>query len=125
MIAILAFLESPLGRLAMYGVMALFIAGGTVGGYFYWKHTVKMEALAEYNAHQLAQAKADNDRFQKQLEELQKNGDAMSKKLDQQAAALQQKNKKIIDWLNSPEVKKKGDAPASDLLKETIRRLSQ
>lgn len=122
--AILALLEGPFGKLIMYAVGALFIVGSATAAYFAWEHKIKVEALLEFNANQLAVSQAENAKFKTQLDAITKNGAAIADQLSQQQAKLDAQSKSINDWLATPAAAK-DDRPSSNILKETIRRMSQ
>lgn len=122
--AILALLEGPLGRLIMYAVGAIMLCIAAFTGYEVWKNKIENEALAQWNAQQIAQQKADNAQFQQQLQDIEKNAATVEQQLSKQNQALQDQNKSITDYLNSAAAKK-SDRASSAILKETIRRMSQ
>lgn len=119
MVAILALLEGPFGKLIMWGIGLLVFAGVTFGGYMEWKHKVQLEALVEFNAKQAAQAKADNTKFQTQLDTINKNATTIQTTLDKNATDQAARDKAVTDYLDTVK-----DQPSSDILKETIKRLS-
>lgn len=118
--AILAFLESPLGRLTMYVIGALFGVATLVSVYLVWRHQVEQETLLKYNNQQLQQALKDTQ------DQLQKTRDLFAlqqqtaDELKKQRAELNQKTKAITDFIDSS---KEADKPASDLLKGTLEKL--
>jgi uncharacterized protein HemX len=119
MTAVLALLQGTFGKYIIYGVLALAL----VGGYFGWKWKVKNEARAVFQAEQLKQALKDNEKFRLQMEEIDRNRQAIIDDLNKKNDELEAQNRSITDWIDSEG--KKSDRPSSEVLKETIRRFSK
>jgi uncharacterized protein HemX len=106
----------------------LIIVAGLAGG-LYSKHRQiveleKQTALQEYNIKQLEQSLKDKEKFIEQQQTISKNKDEAITKLQNQKAALDNKLKTIESAIDV-EVGKGNDRSSSDILKETIKRLSQ
>ena len=106
----------------------LIIVGGLAGG-IYSKHRqiVELEkttALQAYNIKQLQQSIKDKDLFIEQQQTIFKNRDEEVAKLEIQKQALENKLKAVESHIDV-EVGKGNDRPSSDILKNTIKELSQ
>lgn len=106
----------------------LIIVVGLVSG-IYSKHRqiVELEkqvALQQYNIKQLEQNVKDKQLFIEQQQAIFKNRDEEVDLLEKQKQALENKLKAIESEIDA-EVGKGNDRPSSDILKETIRKLSQ
>lgn len=120
MIALIGLLQGPFGKIIMWGLGALSL----VGVYFGWKYKIKNEARAQFQAEQLRQALEDNEKFRKQMEEIDRNRQVVIEQLHRTNVELERQNRSITDWLDSEEGRK-GDRPSSEILKETIRRMTK
>lgn len=106
----------------------LIIVAGLAGG-LYSKHRQivdleKQTALQAYNIKQLEQSIKDKDLFIEQQQAIFKNRDEEVAKLEIQKQALENKLKTIESRIDV-EVGKGHDRPSSDILKNTIKELSQ
>lgn len=106
----------------------LIIVVGLVSG-IYSKHRqiVELEkqvALQQYNIKQLEQNVKDKQLFIEQQQAIFKNRDEEVDLLEKQKQALENKLKAIESEIDV-EVGKGNDRPSSDILKETLRKLSQ
>lgn len=84
----------------------------------------KQVALQQYNITQLEQNVKDKQLFIEQQQAIFKNRDEEIDLLEKQKQALENKLKAIESEIDV-EVGKGNDRPSSDILKETIRKLSQ
>lgn len=119
---ILTLLAGPLGRIIMYGLGALLLAGSLLTAYLSWKHSVEARVLAEFNRKQMEQVIKDQERFIADAKALRETADEIRTRVDRSDAELAKKLKEVDDFLSKPETVKQ-DRPASPLLRETIRRL--
>lgn len=122
------FLISFFASGGMKWLSILIIVAGLAGG-LYSKHRQivdleKQTALQEYNIRQLEQSLKDRDKFIEQQQTISKNKDEVITKLENQRSALDNKLKTIESAIDV-EVGKGNDRSSSDVLKETIKRLSQ
>lgn len=106
----------------------LILVGGLVSG-LYMKHRQivdleKQVALQQYNINQLKQNVKEKELFIEQQQLIFKNRDEEIEKLESQKQALENKLK-AIDSQIDVEIGKGNDRPSSDILKETIKRLSE
>ena len=106
----------------------LILVGGLVSG-LYMKHRQivnleKQVALQQYNINQLKQNVKEKELFIEQQQSIFKNRDEEIEKLESQKQALENKLKAIESQIDV-EVGKGNDRPSSDILKETIKRLSE
>jgi predicted Holliday junction resolvase-like endonuclease len=113
---------------ALKWLSILILVGGLVSG-LYMKHRQivnleKQVALQQYNINQLEQNVKDKDLFIEHQQTIFKNRDEAVEKLESQKQALENKLKAIESHVDV-EVGKGNDRPSSDILKETIKRLSE
>jgi disulfide bond formation protein DsbB len=121
---LVSLLAGPLGKIVMYIVGGLMLIGTVTGGYFIWKHNVKAQAVQEFNTKQLEQVNKDNQIFKNQMEQILKSQADIVKSVKTQQESIDAQSDSINDYLNTDEAKK-SDRPSSELLKETIRRMSK
>ena len=122
------FLISFFASGGMKWLSILIIVAGLAGG-LYSKHRQivdleKQTALQAYNIKQLQQSIKDKDLFIEQQQAIFKNRDEEVAKLEIQKQALENKLKTIESRIDV-EVGKGNDRPSSDILKNTIKELSQ
>jgi hypothetical protein len=117
-----AFISTPLGRYV--GIIA-FIAFLVASGWVALKVRdagIRREALENFNRQQLELALKQQEEFNRQTRILQETQariiDEMNKKIEE----TDRKTAEVEAYLNSPETRQ-NDKPASDILKETLRRL--
>ena len=113
---------------ALKWLSILILVGGLVSG-LYMKHRQivnleKQVALQQYNINQLEQNVKDKELFIEQQQTIFKNRDEAVEKLESQKQALENKLKAFESHIDV-EVGKGNDRPSSDILKETIKRLSE
>ena len=113
---------------ALKWLSILILVGGLVSG-LYMKHRQivnleKQVALQQYNINQLEQNVKDKDLFIEHQQTIFKNRDEAVEKLESQKQALENKLKAFESHIDV-EVGKGNDRPSSDILKETIKRLSE
>lgn len=123
MLALLAFFESPLGKLAGYVIIALLSAGVIFGGYYAWKVHVQNQAMQEFNQKQAVQAEKDRKVFEEKMQKIEAVQNQILGNLQKQIQAANEQQDMIQDYLDSDEAKA-SDRESSAILKETIRRLS-
>lgn len=96
------------------------------GGYYYWKHSVKAEALAEFNKAQLEQVQKEQKELIKDLNEVVTTQRNLIQEMNRQKELLDKKFEDLESHLDSPEtLKKYKDKPASDVLKRTFKELNK
>jgi uncharacterized protein YoxC len=116
-------LTGGLGSTIIYVVGAMLSTGLVVGGiYLHWKNEIVENALEKWNRTQTEQIRKDREILTKQQEEIQAAIERIQNDLARQNEALEKKIESINDFLLAPEIQKQ-DRPASEILKETIRRL--
>lgn len=92
------------------------------GIYYGWRKGVEREALLEYNQRQLEQTIKDQEEFRRKMNEIQKVQEDIIKQNAEDRKEFAKKMNEALDDLNTEEAKK-ADRPASDILKQTIRKL--
>ena len=106
----------------------LILVGGLVSG-LYMKHRQivdleKQVALQQYNINQLEQNVKDKQLFIEQQQAIFKNRDEEEQRLESQKQALENKLRAIESQIDE-EVGKGHDRSSSDILKNTVKELSQ
>lgn len=122
--AILSFFTGPLGKIAMYAIAALFAAGLIWAAWHHYDILVTDVATLKQQNAQLTRTLVDQ---QKSIKDAQDLADLTNKSLSTLQGSVDATNQKFSDienFLNTPDEQKK-DRPASDLLKDTIRKLKE
>ena len=109
-------------RLYIYAIIAVVVFGALTGTYYSWRKSIERQALLEFNQKQLEQTMADQAEFRRKMQEIAEKQEAILKKNDEDRRAFEDKIKGAQTFIESEEARK-SDRPASDLLKETIKRL--
>jgi hypothetical protein len=120
--------------LSLFGLdkLATQIIGGVIivvlliGGYFYWKHTIKAEALAEWNKAQVEQVQREQAKLIENLTIINKNQQDILKEIGIQRQALEKKFGDVDNYLEKDSTTKeyKGKS-SSDVLKRTFKELNK
>lgn len=106
------------------GVVLLIVT--LIGGYYYWKHTVKAEALAEWNKAQVEQVQKEQAKLIENLTVINKNQENILKQLDTQKQALEKRFGDLDEYLSKDSTTKEYKTkPSSDVLKRTFKELGR
>lgn len=97
-----------------------------VGGYYYWKHTIKTEALLEWNKAQQEQVAKQQQKLIEDLTEINKTQKELTTELKARNEALEKKFNELDEYLNKDSTSKqyKGKS-SSDVLKRTFKELNK
>jgi hypothetical protein len=109
-------------KFALYGVGVLALVGTILGTYYSWKHGVETRALADWNKQQVEEVLKNQAENAAKLAEIAQYAEQLKAEQARDLEALEAKTKSILDWLDTPEAKKK-DRGASDVLKRTMDEL--
>jgi hypothetical protein len=109
-------------RIYIYAIIAVVVFGALTGTYYSWRKSIERQALLEFNQKQLEQTMADQAEFRRKMQEIAEKQEAILKKNDEDRRAFEDKIKGAQTFIESDEARK-SDRPASELLKETIKRL--
>jgi hypothetical protein len=109
-------------RIYIYAIIAVVVFGALTGTYYSWRKSIERQALLEFNQKQLEQTMADQAEFRRKMQEIAEKQEAILKKNDEDRRAFEDKIKGAQTFIESEEARK-SDRPASELLKETIKRL--
>lgn len=114
------------GNIKWISIFLIFLG---ISGGLYFKHRQivdqeKQIALQQYNIRQLEQNLKDKEKFISDLDKISKNKDEAINLLEKQRQTLDNKLKEVDSEIDL-EVGKGNDRPSSNILKETIKRLSQ
>lgn len=92
------------------------------GIYIFWKRSIELEALQDFNRQQLEQTVRDQELFRQRQTELEEQQRIISRNLAAENSRLRTRVESIQSILNSQEALT-NDRPASDILKRTIDEL--
>lgn len=109
-------------KLILYAVGALVLLGIVTGVYFNWKGSIRDKALEDFNKKQVEQVMKDSEELRIKMSKVVKDQQDIIKSKDDQIKNLESKISEIEDYLDSADVKK-ADRPASEILKNTVRKL--
>ena len=97
-----------------------------IGGYYYWKHTVKTEALLEWNKAQQEQVAQEQQKLIKDLTEINKQQQDILAEVRAQNQALEKKFSDLDEYLNKDStVRKYKGKESSEVLKRTFKELNK
>ena len=111
-----------MGRIQLYIIGGILLFGALTGFYYHWRQGIEREALLEYNQKQLEQNIADQEAYRVKMQLIQKAQDELIKKNTEDKKVFEEKMNSARDYLDSAEAKK-SDRPASEVLKETVKKL--
>ena len=109
-------------RIYVYAVIGLLVFGALTGTYYSWRKSIERQALLEFNQKQLEQTMADQAEFRRKMQEIADKQEEIIKRNAEDRKAIEDKINAAQSYIESEEAKK-SDRPASDLLKETVKRL--
>jgi hypothetical protein len=109
-------------RIYIYAIIAVVVFGALTGTYYSWRKSIERQALLEFNQKQLEQTMADQAEFRRKMQEIADKQEEIIRKTAEDRRAFEEKINAAQSYIESDEAKK-SDRPASDLLKETIKRL--
>ena len=109
-------------RIVLWVLGAAVVVSVVTGSYFYWKGSIRDAALEDFNKKQIEQVIKDAQQFQKEMSQVTKDQQEIIKKKDEQIKQLESVVSQIEEYLDSPEAKK-SDRQASDVLKNTVKKL--
>ena len=117
MIGFLLSLVSDYGRYAL-------IAAAAIAAYFWWESRVEDRAMLRFNQSQMEQLLKDQQELSKKLTDIRQLQDQIIENEKQFKQNLDKKLSGITNFLSSDEAKRM-DRPASEILKRTLKELSQ
>lgn len=112
------------GRVLSYVGIAIIASTILGGAYWGWKRQIEQQALLEYNQQQLEQIIKDQELFYQKMAVIEQKQQEILNDLDKKNREIAIKLKDLEKYLNSPEVKKL-NRPASEIIKNTIRKLGE
>lgn len=97
-----------------------------VGGYYYWKHSIKTEALLEWNKAQQEQVAKEQQKLIQDLTEINNTQKLILSDLKTRNLLLEKKFEDLETYLNRPDTVKayKGKG-SSDVLRRTFKELNK
>lgn len=109
-------------RIYVYAVIGLLVFSALTGIYYSWRKGIERQALLEFNQKQLEQTMADQAEFRRKMQEIADKQEEIIKRNAEDRKAFEDKINAAQSYVESEEARK-SDRPASDLLKETVKRL--
>jgi predicted Holliday junction resolvase-like endonuclease len=109
-------------RIYIYGIIVIVVFGVLTGTYYSWRKSIERQALLEFNQKQLEQTLADQAEFRRKMQEIAEKQEEIIKRNAEDRKAFEDKINAAQSFIESEEARK-NDRPASDLLKETVKRL--
>jgi hypothetical protein len=122
MIAILSFLTTPLGRIVGSIGLIIMLFMGAWGWIKIRDAGIRNEALVSFNRQQLEIVAREQEEFARQSRILQETQIRIMQELSKKIEETEKKIADIDQFLESPDARK-DDRPASNVLKETLKRL--
>jgi hypothetical protein len=122
MISILSFLTTPLGRIVGSIGLIIMLFMGAWGWLKIRDASIRNEALASFNRQQLEIVAREQEEFARQSRVLQETQIRIMQELSKKIEETEKKIADIDQFLESPDARK-DDRPASNVLKETLKRL--
>jgi hypothetical protein len=122
MIAILSFLATPLGRIVGSIGLIIMLFMGAWGWLKIRDASIRNEAISSFNRQQLEIVAREQEEFARQSRVLQETQIRIMQELSKKIEETEKKIADIDQFLESPETRK-DDRPASNVLKETLKRL--
>jgi uncharacterized protein HemX len=92
------------------------------GLYLFWKRSIELQALQDFNRQQLEQTVREQEIFRQKQAELEEQQRIISRNLAAENTRLRTRVESIQNMLNSPETAA-SDRPASDILRRTVDEL--
>lgn len=114
---LLNFFTGPIGKWIAIGLAAIAV-------YFWWESRVEHRALLDFNQKQMEQLLKDQKELDKKLTDLRQVQDQILENEKQFKQNLDKKLSGITGFLNSEEAKKL-DRSSSEILKRTLKEISQ
>jgi hypothetical protein len=122
--ALISFFTGPLGKIAMYAIVALFLAGLIWAGVAHYDKIITENAYLKHANQQLMQTVADKEKEIQDTRDLLTLQSSSIDSLQQSIDDITKKYGTLEEYLNSQDAAK-SDRPSSDILKETVRRLKE
>ena len=113
-----------MSRIYIYAIIAVVVFGTLTGTYYSWRKSIERQALLEFNQKQLDQTIADQAEFRRKMQEIADKQEQIIKKSNEDRKVFEDKITGTQSYIESDEARK-SDRPASNLLKETIKRLKE
>lgn len=108
-------------KISIYVFIAIASIGAITTTYYVWKRSIEHAALLEFNRQQMEQTAKDQAEFIRKQQEISDQQAAATRALIEQNNTLNRKMSGIDNFLTSSQSQ---DKPSSEILKQTIERLS-
>jgi hypothetical protein len=113
-----------MSRIYIYAIAAFVVFSALTATYYSWRKGIERQALLEYNQKQLEQNVADQAEFRRKMQEIAKKQEEIIQKNTEERKAFEDKILNAQTYIDSEEARK-SDRPASNILKETVKRLKE
>lgn len=113
-----------MSRIYIYAIVGILVFGTLTATYYSWRKNIERQALLEYNQKQLEQNMADQAEFRRKMQEIAEKQEEIVKKNAEDRKAFEDKISNAQTYIDSEEARK-SDRPASNILKETVKRLKE
>ena len=113
-----------MSRIYFYAIAAFVVFSALTATYYSWRKGIERQALLEYNQKQLEQNVADQAEFRRKMQEIAKKQEEIIQKNTEERKAFEDKILNAQTYIDSEEARK-SDRPASNILKETVKRLKE
>lgn len=111
----------PINSWTVNLILGIIIAIFLGGGYMAWKHNVEQEIINEQKVQQLEQQIKDQEEYIKDIEALNKDSNEIISTMKNKEINLNTKLRDLESYLDNH----KDDKESSEVLKRTIKELSQ
>lgn len=111
----------PINSWTINLILGIIITVFLGGGYMVWKHNVEQEIINEQRVQQLEQQIKDQEEYIKDIEALNKDSNEIIANMKNKENDLNNKLMDLESYLNNH----KDDKESSEVLKRTIKELSQ
>jgi hypothetical protein len=113
-----------MSRIYIYAIAAFVVFSALTATYYSWRKGIERQALLEYNQKQLEQNVADQAEFRRKMQEIAQKQEEIIQKNTEERKAFEDKILNAQTYIDSEEARK-SDRPASNILKETVKRLKE
>ena len=109
-------------KYAVYAVIALIVVAVATTYILMWKHSIRQQALLEFNNKQLEQVIKDQQKFMSDMKTINDNQRTIIDSMNKQNEEFSNQLKDLEGYLGS-DVGNKDSEPSSEVLKKTIKQL--
>lgn len=114
-----------LNKYVIYAIGAAILLAVITTYVLMWKHSIRQQALLEFNNKQLEQVIKDQQTFMNQMKELSVKQESILSDLKKKNEELSGKLSEIDTYLTTEETKPENNTQSSEVLKNTIKGLER